>query len=245
MPRVTILGSADAFGASGRLFGCYLVQTSATTLLLECSPTVLQGLKRAACDPATIDVALVSHLHGDHFGGMPFLFMEYRYQTPRTTPIVFYGPPGLEDRSDALFAALYERIAGTDSPFEARFAVAQPGTAWQIGGVTIEPFAVEHVPELVCLGYRITADGKTICFSGDSGWTPSLERAAAGSDLFLCECSTYDTRLGIHVSYPEVAARAAQLGCGRVVLTHLGDEVLTRAASLDLECAVDGMTIEL
>ena len=73
----------------------------------------------------------------------------------------------------------------------------------------------------------------------------SFATAAAGADLFLCECSTYETRLDIHVSYPEVAAEAAALGCGRVVLTHLGDEVLARASSLGLECATDGMTIEL
>jgi len=244
VPRVTILGSADAFGAGGRLFGCYLVETSSATFLVECSPSVLQGLKRIPCDPAKVDFVLISHFHGDHFGGVPFLFMEYRYQTPRARPLALYGPRGLRARVDELFAALYRRISATDSPFEVTFGEVKAGTPVRVGDVVIEPFGVSHVPELSCLGYRVTADGKTLCFSGDSAWGPELKAAASGADLFLCECSTYETRLDIHVAYPEIAAEAASLDCKRVVLTHLGEEVVARASSLSLECATDGMTIE-
>lgn len=245
MPRVTILGSSDAFGAGGRLFGCYLVETRTTTLLLECGPTVLQGLKRAGHDPARLDCVLVSHLHGDHFGGIPFLFMEYRYQTPRTRPLGVYGPAGLRERVDDLFSALYRGIAASEEPYEVTYGEVRPGTAFRLGDVLVEPFGVEHVPELTCVGYRVTAEGKTICFSGDSTWGPELKAAADGADLFLCECSTYDTQLEIHVSYPEVAAEAATVDCKRLVLTHLGSEVLERGDEISLECATDGMTIEL
>jgi ribonuclease BN (tRNA processing enzyme) len=245
MPRVTILGSSDAFGAGGRLFGCYLVETSTTTFLLECGPTVLQGFKGTGYDTARLDFILVSHLHGDHFGGIPFLLMEYRFQTPRERPLALYGPAGLRERVDDLFSALYRGIAAGDEPFEITYGEVRPGTAFRVADVLVEPFGVSHVPDLTCVGYRVSADGKTICFSGDSSWGPELKAAAAGVDLFLCECSTYDTQLDIHVSYPEVAAEAATIGCKRLVLTHLGCEVLTRADEVSLECATDGMTIEL
>lgn len=245
MLRVTVLGSGDAFGAGGRLFGCYLVETTGATFLLECSPTVLQGLKRSGTDPNRLDAVLISHLHGDHFGGIPFLLMEYRYQSPRTRPLACYGPPGLCERSEQVFAGLYRHIAASDPPFETRFHEVTPGRPVQLGEAVIEPFVVSHVPELCCVGYRVTAGGKVLCFSGDSAWGEELKAAAAGADLFLCECSTYETRLDIHVAYPEIAWEAASLGCTRIVLTHLGDEVLARAASLNLECARDGMTIEL
>ena len=245
MPRVTVLGSGDAFGAGGRLFGCYLVETRSATFLLECSPSVLQGLKRVPCDPGRIDFVLVSHFHGDHFGGVPFLLMEYRYQRPRTRPLALYGPSGLRGRVEDLFAALYRRIAAMEAPFEVTYDEVRPGTPFRARDVLIEPFGVSHVPELSCLGYRLTADGKTICFSGDSVWSPELKAAAEGADLFLCECSTYETQLDIHVAYPDVAAEAASLGCSRIVLTHLGEEVLARQSSVTLECATDGMTIEL
>ena len=66
-----------------------------------------------------------------------------------------------------------------------------------------------------------------------------------GADLFLCECSTYETRLDIHISYPEIAARARDLGCRRLVLSHLGSEPLAHLGELTLECARDGMTLDL
>jgi len=87
MVRLTVLGSGDAFGAGGRGFSAYLVEAPGATFLVDCGPTVLQGLKRAGCPPERIDFVLLSHLHGDHFGGVPFLFMQYTYEAPRTRPL--------------------------------------------------------------------------------------------------------------------------------------------------------------
>ena len=190
--RVTVLGSGDAYGSGGRGHSAYLLEAPGCTFLLDCGPSVLQSLKRAGHDSAAIDFVLLSHLHGDHFGGIPFLFMEYRYENPRT-----------------------------------------------------RPFAVSHVAELVCLGYRIEAAGRTIVYSGDASWSDEFLTQARGADLFLCECSTYETRLPIHISYPEIASRARDLGCHRLVLTHLGSEPLRHLEELSLECARDGMILDL
>jgi ribonuclease BN (tRNA processing enzyme) len=119
------------------------------------------------------------------------------------------------------------------------------GTPRGIDGVRVQPFAVPHTKDLVALGYRIEVDGKTIVYSGDSAWTEDFVAQSRGADLFLCECSTYETRLDIHISYPEIAARARDLGCRRLVLSHLGSEPLAHLAELNLECARDGMTLDL
>jgi ribonuclease BN (tRNA processing enzyme) len=243
--RVTVLGSGDAYGSGGRAHSAYLVDAPACIFLVDCGATVLQSLKQLGRDPGDIDFVLLSHLHGDHFGGLPFLFMEYRYERPRRRPLTVYGPPGTEDRVRALFAVLYERSASEPLPFALRFVESEPGRAQAVAGVRILPLAVPHVPELVCLGYRLEVDGRTILYSGDSGWTETFVTEARGADLFLCECSTFDTRLEIHVAYTEIAARARDLGCRRLVLTHLGSETLRHLADITLECARDGQTIEL
>src|SRR5882724_4786828 len=74
--QVTVLGSGDAFGSGGRLNSAYLVESPGATFMVDCGTTVLQGLKRSGVDPARIDFICLSHLHGDHFGGVPFLFMD-------------------------------------------------------------------------------------------------------------------------------------------------------------------------
>ena len=92
--QVTVLGSGDAFGSGGRLHSAYLMEVPGATFLVDCGTTVLQGLKRAHVDPTRVDFVCLSHLHGDHFGGVPFLFMDYLYENRRDRPIAVYGPPG-------------------------------------------------------------------------------------------------------------------------------------------------------
>ena len=243
--RVTVLGSGDAFGAGGRLNSAYLVEGPAATFLVDCGTTVLQGLKRAHIDPGRVDFVCLSHLHGDHFGGIPFLFMDFLYESRRTRPITIYGPPSTERRVRALFGALYERQASDGLPFAVHYVELPTPGVTTVQCVTLEAFAVPHVSELVCYGFRIGVGGRTIVYSGDSAWTDEFLARTKNADLFICECSTFETRLGIHVSYPEIAARAASLGCRRLLLSHLGAEPLRRRDEISLEVAEDGMVIAL
>ena len=246
MVRVTVLGSGDAFGSGGRFHSAHLVEADGVTFLLDCGPTILQSLKRIGKDPGAIDFVLLSHLHGDHFGGVPFLFMEYRYEKPRTRPITIAGPVETGERVPNLFAAYYEHIAGAESGFPIEYVgFASDGGVHDLLGVKVEPLPVPHVPELTCFAYRVTVGGKTILYSGDAAWTDDFLEHARDVDLFLCECSTFETRVPIHISYPEIAARADDLRCRRLVLTHLGSEPLAHLDNLTLECAEDGMTIDL
>src|SRR3989475_11509017 len=114
--RVTVLGSGDAFGSGGRLHSAYLVETPRHTFLLDCGPTILQAFKRSGRDPGAVDFVLISHLHGDHFGGLPFLFMEYRFEEPRSRPLAVYGPPGTERRGRGPVPAAFEGIAPRAPP---------------------------------------------------------------------------------------------------------------------------------
>ena len=245
MVRVTVLGSGDAFGAGGRAHSAYLVEAPGTTFLLDCGPSILQTLQRVGARAGDIDFVLLSHLHGDHFGGLPFLFLDYKYREPRTRPFHIYGPPETERRVCNLFAALYERTARETLPFALEFTELPADASYTLRGIDVLSVAVPHTDELVCYALRVAVAGQVIFYSGDTGWTDKLLEHARGADLFLCECSTYETRMAIHLAYPEVAARAADFGCRRLVLTHLGEEPLRRRSSINLECAEDGMVIEL
>ena len=245
MVRLTVLGSGDAFGSGGRAHSAYLVEAPGRTFLVDSGPTVLQSLKRAGRNTATIDFVLLSHMHGDHFGGVPFLLMEYLYENRRTRPFTVYGPAGTEERVRRLFSALFEHSAREPLPFPLRFEEMVPGAPRLIEGVRVVPFQVPHVSELTCMGYRLEIEGRSILYSGDSAWTEAFVAQARGVDLFICECSTYETPMPIHISYREIAARARDLGCRRLVLSHLGSESLEHLGDISLECATDGLTIDL
>src|SRR6266496_6451584 len=75
--KLHVLGCGDAFGSGGRHQSGYLVEASDRLFLLDCGPTTLLAMKRAGLNPSDVDAIILSHLHGDHFGGIPFFFIEY------------------------------------------------------------------------------------------------------------------------------------------------------------------------
>ena len=92
--RLHILGCGDAFGSGGRNQSGYLIEAAERLFLLDCGPTTLPAMKRAAIEPRRLDAILLSHLHGDHFGGVPFFLIEYLYHKPPHSPLTIAGPPG-------------------------------------------------------------------------------------------------------------------------------------------------------
>src|SRR5512139_2513534 len=115
--RVTFLGTADAFSAGGNHQAGYLVESAAASVLLDCGAGTLASMKQLGMDPLTIDLIALSHLHGDHFAGLPFLFLAYKYESPRERPLRIAGPPGTRERVWALFRAAYQGLAADPLPF--------------------------------------------------------------------------------------------------------------------------------
>ncbi len=66
-------------------------------MLLDCGATSLSALKGLGLDPGEIAAVFVSHLHGDHFGGLPFLILDGQFSR-RTRPLAVVGPPGIGRR---------------------------------------------------------------------------------------------------------------------------------------------------
>ena len=91
---VTFAGSGDAFGSGGRYQACiHLRPEGGDPVLLDCGATSLSALKRLGLDPGEIAAVFVSHLHGDHFGGLPFLILDGQFSR-RTRPLTVVAPPG-------------------------------------------------------------------------------------------------------------------------------------------------------
>ena len=243
--RVTILGAGDAFSSGGRRQSGYLIETQGQGVLLDCGTTTLLGLKALGIPAERIDLIAISHLHGDHFGGLSFLFLEYTYENPRTKPLLIAGPPGTEERVRALHSAMYRELAARGTPFPLWFYEFTPGQWLTLEGCDFLPFPVPHQEKDISLGYRVQVGGKTILYSGDCGWNEALITHSQGTDLFICECCYFSTQTTFHISYPQIAYQRYRLGCKRLILSHIGREVLKRMADVTIECAYDGLVIDL
>lgn len=243
--RVTVLGSGDAFGSGGRRQSSYLVEGGGRTFLMDCGPTVLAALQDARVPADAIDFVLVSHLHGDHFAGLPFLFMEYNYEARRKRELVIAGPRGIEQRVNDLFRAMYLEASSRPLDYPVRFVTLEAGTDVELLGIDVEPFAVPHQEHEPSLGFRVRAEGRTVMYSGDSGWTEEFVRRSDGVDLFICECCYYDSRYDFHINYPGLEPNLPRIRAKRLILTHLGREVLAKLDLVKAETAKDGMVIDL
>jgi ribonuclease BN (tRNA processing enzyme) len=111
--------------------------------------------------------------------------------------------------------------------------------------VIAKPFKVKHSSEAKPHGLRIEIDSKVIVYSGDTEWTDELIKASEGADVFICECSFYDIKIEGHMDYQTLLENKSRLNCKRLILTHLGEEMLKSAPMLNIEVAEDGKEIIL
>ncbi len=243
--RVHFLGCGDAFGSGGRNHSAYLVEASDRLFLLDCGPTTLLSMKRAGINPQRLDAIILSHLHGDHFGGLPFFFLEYLYQAPRTKPLSIAGPPTTEERVRTLTHCMYPGTSERNQLLPIRFHILEPGKQESIEGIEILPFRVPHQVREISLGLKISYQGKQILYSGDSAWTDQFVTYAQGVDLFICECSHFERGTPDHMSYQKIRENLPRLKCKNLVLTHMDEEMLAHRLELPVTSAEDGMVVEI
>lgn len=245
--RLRILGCGDAFSAGGRLPSCYVVEDGSSRFMVDCGQAVLTALHRAQLSTNDIPLIFISHLHGDHFGGLPFLFIDAVYPRRRTVPLVLAGPPGLEARFRMACEVLYPRIAGLTPAFDLEFVELERGVRREVQGVTVTPFEVDHYSGSPSYAYRFETRGKVLAYSGDSGWCDAIIEAGREADLYLLECYQYDMHLAMHMNYVTIEQQLGRMAAKRVLLTHMGDGMLANLHQVDrsrYELAEDGLVVE-
>jgi ribonuclease BN (tRNA processing enzyme) len=241
-----VVGCGDAFGTGGRFNTCFHVAALGTQALIDCGASSFVALRQAGIEPADIDAVFITHLHGDHFGGVPFLLLDAAYNVPRTKRLTIAGPAGVEARVfaafDALFPGSHERVRPR-VPLAFLEWAAGSGTA--VGPFVVTPLPVSHPSGSTSFALRVESQGVVVGYSGDTEWVDALTDVARGADLFICECSSFDTPLPFHLSYVELVKRRQSLAAKRVLLTHLGRESFARRHEIDMEVAEDGLVIKI
>lgn len=243
---VRFVGSGDAFGSGGRFQTCLLVQGS-VTLLVDCGATSLVALKRAGVVPNDIETIAISHLHGDHFGGIPFFLLDAQLSSRRSAPLAIVGPVGVEARVRDAMEALFPGSSRVERKFEVRYLEIEPEAPREVGGVLVTGFPVVHFSGAPPLALRIAIDGRIVTYSGDTEWTESLVSASRDADLFVCETYFFEKHVKYHLDYRTLLTHRDRLTCKRMVLTHMSEDMLSRLESLDpeTETAHDGMVVTL
>ena len=246
MTTVTFAGSGDAFGSGGRFQACIHVRPEAgqAPVLLDCGATSLTALRQAGLDPGEIGAVFVSHLHGDHFGGLPFLILDAQFAR-RTRPLTVAGPPGIADRLPQAMECLFPGSTAVSRRFTVETLEVPPGATVTVAGVRADAFAVDHPSGAPALALRLTLGGKVVAYTGDTAWTDALIGLAAGADLLIAEAYYRDKNVPYHLRHADLAAHRGQLASGRIVLTHMSDDMLDHLDQACFAAAEDGLVLQI
>ena len=243
--QLRFVGCGDAFGCGGRDNTCFHVTGERVNFLIVCGASSLPGLKRQGVARADIDLILITHFHGDHFGGLPFLLLDAQF-TRRTRPLVIAGPEGIERRLAQVMEALFENSSKTKQRFDLAIVALAPETTVRFGEVSIAPYPVVHGESGgPFLGYRIETEGRVIAYTADTEWTEALIPLGRAADLFIAEAYTYDRPVKNHLSLKALETRLGEIKPKRLILTHMSDDMLERLDTLPYEAASDGLVVKI
>ncbi len=246
---VRILGSGTLVPQAGRATSGLLVRGHGQEIPIDLGRGVLMRMAEAGLEPLELDHFFLTHLHADHSSELVSLLFALPRARRSTAPVHIYGPPGLRELIDRIFAAWPSM-----DPAQPLVVVESTGGVLLDGTLCLSARPVHHGRH-AALGFRVedTASGRSMAFTGDSMLGPDLVALAAGVDLLVAECGDgLKARGRGHLDAAALVELARTAGVGRLVVTHveagtdrvdlmrrlreeLGEGVLEATDSLEVE----------
>ncbi|QBR93843.1 MBL fold metallo-hydrolase [Nocardioides euryhalodurans] len=218
--RLTVVGCSGSYPGPDSPASCYLLEAESDgrtwRILLDLGSGALGALQRHG-DPLTIDAVFLSHLHADHCLDLSGYYVMRKYHPAGPQPrIPVWGPEGTAER----MAKAYD--LPVDPGMTGEFDFRLHGAPVEVGPFRVEPVPVVHpVP---AYGLRVSADGATLGYSGDTGPCPGLDAVAQDVDLLLAEASFRsgdDNPADLHLTGADCGEAATRGAARRLMLTHV------------------------
>lgn len=240
------VGSGDAFGSGGRFNTCFHIVGDRSNLLIDCGASSLVAMKKLGIDRNAITTIVITHFHADHFGGIPFFILDAQFFSKRREPLTIVGPVGLETWYERVMETAFPGSSQALQKFDISFVEIAAGTTQTVGELNVSAFQAVHGPAAgPYLAVRIEVEGRSIAYTGDTEWTPTLIPAARDADLFIAEAYFRDKAIATHLSLNTIEANLDQLRPRRLVLTHMSDDMLRHPDREKFEAADDGKIITI
>lgn len=224
--NLTFIGSGNAFSPAGLCCNGFLVNDR---VLFDAPPQALSSLNTVGAEINEIDAVVISHHHGDHFLGLPFLLLHWKWKG-RTKPVQIVGPRGTEVLGKDIVEKVFPGSL-RDIGYDLEWIDAKPGSPLSLReGFEIEPYPMVHDPELsMCLGYKTRVGATTFSYTGDSVMCDSVLDLTKGVDLMVSECASRADRIPVHMNLVDdmPVVRRNLASTSPLILTHIAAGVDT------------------
>jgi ribonuclease BN (tRNA processing enzyme) len=212
------LGSGNAF-APGRSYGSFLVDGR---ILFEAPPTTLPALREMGKLLEDIRYIFISHFHGDHCFGLPFIFLDHYFMTKRGKPLTIIGPKGVKKLAHTLIDLAFPDTRRRYSRnFPVEFLEVSPGKEYSLPGITFKVFKMSH-GKISNLGFSLVYKHRRLAYCGDTGPCPSLLELLHDANIAIIEMSSIDNDYPYHLNQENILEIRRQLPSKTsLILTHL------------------------
>ena len=221
--NLTFIGSGNAFSPAGLCCNGFLLND---TVLFDAPPQALSSLNHLKIDPNGIEAVVISHHHGDHFLGLPFLLLHWRWQG-RKSPARIIGPKGTEmlakDIAEKVFPGVLRGLE-----YDLEWTDAEPGNPLTVGRLELEPYQMEHDEGLnVCLGFSARVGRRRFAYTGDTRLCTAVFDLARDAEVLVSECASRSSSVPVHMNLTDdiPRVRAALAPSAQLILTHISPDV--------------------
>ncbi len=243
--EVTFVGSGDAFGTGGRFQTCILVDAPGIRFAIDIGASSLIALNKLEIPHNSMDVIVLTHFHADHSGGIALMLMDAMLGAKRKAPLTVAGPVDTKARLDQMGRVLMPGSEAMAAKFPLDYVEMECLREHSVRGLKITTYPADHPRQTSPTAVRIEVAGKVIAYTSDGDWTEHTPALAHHADLLIAECYYYEKPIRFHLNYRTIKSRRSQLTPKRLVLTHLGSEMLNNKHLVIEECAYDGLVISV
>ena len=243
--KVKFLGSGDAFGSGGRFQTCIMVEANEKKILVDCGASSQIALRKFDVNPNEISAIFITHLHGDHFAGIPFFILDAQMISKRTSPLTIAGPVGITKRVFEAMEVMFPGSSKVQQKFPIEITELTVEQVTQFGDIAVTSYPVVHPSGDPSTALRIHFGGKVITYTGDTEWTDALIPAATGADLLISEAYFYDKKVKFHLDFGTISEHLNELKVKQLILTHMGTDMLGKLDNIDCDFAYDGKEVEI